>query len=144
MMGRLESFRSEWTLRLHSVLRIAAALLFLQHGTQKLFALPSSQSAAPVALYSLLGLAGVLEVVGGLLLLIGLWTRPVAFILSGHMAVAYFSRHAPQGFWPLLNRGELAVLYCFIFLYFAAAGGGPWSLDAQRGSAMRKRGEGRG
>ncbi len=144
MMAPLESFRSEWTHRLQSVLRIAAALLFLQHGTQKLFAVPSSQSAAPVALYSLLGVAGVLEVVGGLLLLIGLWTRPVAFVLSGHMAVAYFYRHAPQGFWPLLNRGELAVLYCFLFLYYAAAGGGPWSLDAQGGSATPKRGEGRG
>jgi putative oxidoreductase len=143
-VGTLESFRSQWTPRLHSVLRIVAALLFLQHGTQKLFVVPSSQSATPVALSSLLGVAGVLEVVGGLLLLVGLWTRPVAFVLSGHMAVAYFFRHAPQGFWPLLNRGEVAVLYCFMFLYFAAAGGGPWSLDARGGPAARKREGGRG
>ncbi len=138
-MGTLESLRLQWTPRLRSVLRIVAALLFLQHGTQKLVAVPSNELAAPVALYSLLGLAGVLEVVGGLLLLVGLWTRPVAFVLSGHMAVGYFLRHAPRGFWPLLNRGEVAVLYCFMFLYFAAVGGGPSSLDARGEPAARKR-----
>lgn len=83
----------------------------------------------PIELLSLLGLAGMLELAGGLLLIIGLFTRPVAFILCGFMAVAYFMAHAPGGFWPLLNRGELAALYCFVFLYLAAAGGGAWSLD---------------
>jgi putative oxidoreductase len=78
------------------------------------------------------GVAGVLEIVGGILLLLGLFTRPVAFLLAGEMAAAYFIVHAPQGFWPLLNRGELAALYCFLFLYLAAAGGGPWSVDAAR------------
>jgi putative oxidoreductase len=81
---------------------------------------------------SLAGVAGVLETFGGLLLLLGLFTRPVAFVLAGEMAAAYFMSHAPQGFWPLLNRGELAALYCFLFLYFAAVGGGPWSVDAAR------------
>jgi putative oxidoreductase len=86
---------------------------------------------------SLLGAAGVLEIVGGLLILIGLFTRPVAFILSGFMAVAYFMAHAPQGFYPLLNQGELAVLYCFVFLYLSVAGGGAWSADAARGALAR-------
>ena len=84
---------------------------------------------------SFLGAAGVLELGGGLLILIGLFTRPVAFILSGFMAVAYFMAHAPQGFYPLLNQGELAVLFCFVFLYFSVAGGGAWSLDAARRAA---------
>ncbi|MFO1434641.1 MAG: DoxX family protein [Candidatus Competibacteraceae bacterium] len=112
-----------------SILRIISAFLFMQHGAQKLLNFPAPPPT-PWVLFSLLGLAGLLELFGGLLLLIGLFTRPVAFILSGFMAVAYFMAHAPQGFWPLLNRGELAVLYCFVFLYLAAAGGGPWSLDA--------------
>jgi putative oxidoreductase len=116
-----------WTPRLYCLMRIVVALLFMQHGTQKLFSIPPT--ANPPALGSLLGIAGVLEVCGGLLLVLGLFTRPVAFLLSGEMAVAYFFRHAPQGFWPLLNRGELAVLYCFVFLYISAAGGGVWSLD---------------
>jgi putative oxidoreductase len=101
----------------------------MQHGAQKLLSFPAPPPAPP-ALFSLLGLAGLLELFGGLFLLLGLFTRPVAFVLSGFMAVAYFMAHATQGFWPLLNRGELAVLYCFVFLYLAAAGGGPWSLDA--------------
>jgi putative oxidoreductase len=110
-------------------MRVVAAFLFMQHGTQKLLVYPSAQPGEPVPLMSLAGAAGALELVGGLLLLLGLMTRPVALILAGEMAVAYFLRHAPQGFWPLLNRGELAALYCFVFLYLAAAGGGPWSLD---------------
>ena len=85
-------------------------------------------------LLSLIGVAGVLELVGGLLLLVGFWTRPVAFVLSGQMAVAYFTAHVPNGFWPLLNGGKLAVLYCFVWLFFAAAGPGALSLDARRGS----------
>jgi putative oxidoreductase len=111
-----------------SVLRIITALLFMQHGGQKLFGFPAPPSAE-FALFSLMGLAGILEFFGGLLILLGLFTRPVAFLLSGQMAVAYFMAHAPEGFWPVLNHGELAVLYCFIFLYLSLAGGGPWSLD---------------
>lgn len=112
-----------------SVLRIVAAFLFMQHGAQKLFEFPAWQGP-PVKLMSLGGVAGVLEFFGGLLLLVGLFTRPVAFVLSGLMAFAYFLGHASKGFWPVLNGGELAALYCFLFLYYSAAGGGPWSLDA--------------
>ncbi|HZA98056.1 MAG TPA: DoxX family protein [Gemmatimonadales bacterium] len=121
-----------WTGYLRSLLRIVAALLFMAHGTQKLFAWPIDEPRDPAPLLSLMGVAGVLETVGGALLLLGLFTRPVAFLLAGEMAVAYFMSHAPNGFWPILNRGELAVLYCFLFLYLAAAGGGPWSIDAAR------------
>lgn len=123
---------ARWAPYLRSVLRIVAAFLFLTHGTQKLFAAPVAEPREPVPLVSLLGLAGVLETFGGLLLLLGLLARPVAFVLAGEMAVAYFLRHAPQGFWPILNQGELAALYCFLWLYLAAAGPGPWSLDALR------------
>lgn len=121
-----------WAPHLRSVLRIVAGFLFIAHGTQKLFGAPATGPGDPVELFSLVGVAGVLETFGGLLLLLGLFTRPVAFVLSGQMAVAYFLRHQPQGFWPILNRGELAALYCFLFLYFAAVGGGPWSVDARR------------
>ena len=121
-----------WAPQLRSVLRVVAGFLFIAHGTQKLFGAPSAEPREPVELLSLAGIAGGMEVAGGLLLLLGLFTRPVAFLLAGEMAVAYFLRHMPQGFWPLVNRGELAALYCFLFLYFAAMGGGPWSLDALR------------
>ena len=121
-----------WAPYLQSVLRIVAAFSFTTHGTQKLFAIPVAAPREPVDLVSLAGLAGVLETFGGLLLFVGLFTRPVAFLLSGQMAVAYLLSHAPAGFWPILNRGELAMLYCFIWLYLAAAGPGPWSLDALR------------
>jgi len=118
-----------------SILRIVAAFLFMQVGTAKVFAFPAAimpnGGTAPIA--SLPGIAGMLETFGDLLLLVGLFTRPVAFILSREMAVAYFIGHAPQGFWPLLNQGAPAVFYCFLFLYFSASGGGPWSLDAKRG-----------
>jgi putative oxidoreductase len=123
---------ARWAPYLLSVLRIVAAFSFMTHGTQKLFAVPVTELRAPVPLTSLAGLAGVLETFGGLLLLVGLFTRPVAFVLSGEMVVAYFRSHAPQGVWPILNRGELAVLFCFVWLYVAAAGPGPWSLDALR------------
>ena len=123
-----DSFVAEWAPRGLSALRIVAAFLFMAHGMQKILGLPVPR-ATETHLLSLSGIAGVMELVGGALLLIGLFTRPVAFLLSGLMAFAYFIAHAPQGFWPLLNRGELAALYSFVFLYLAAAGGGPWSLD---------------
>ncbi len=120
---------------LQSVLRIVAAFIFMQFGGMKLFAFPAGipPDGGTAELFSQVGLAGVLEVFGGGLLLLGLFTRPVAFLLSGMMAVAYFQAHFPQGFWPALNGGVPAVLYCFVWLYFSAAGAGPWSLDAMRG-----------
>lgn len=121
-----------WAPRLLAVLRIVTALLFIAHGTSKLFGFPMAMDPAP-QLLSLIGLAAVLEVVGGALLVLGLFTRPVALVLSGEMAVAYWMAHAPQSFYPLVNQGESAVLFCFIFLYLAAAGAGAWSLDAARG-----------
>jgi putative oxidoreductase len=114
-----------------SVLRIVTGLLFLEHGTQKLFAFPPPAAPGP-ELISLLGLQGILELVGGILIIIGLVTRPVAFILAGDMAVAYFMAHAPKSFFPALNFGDAAILFCFVFLYLAAAGGGAWSVDANR------------
>jgi putative oxidoreductase len=124
-----DSFFFKWTPRLLSVLRIMAGFLFIAHGAQKLFGFLAPPGAPSPPLMSQMGIGGVLEFFGGLLLLLGLFTRPVAFILSGMMAVAYFQMHAPGGFWPLQNRGELAVLYCFVFLFLAVAGGGEWSLD---------------
>lgn len=128
-----------WEPRLRSVLRIIAAAMFLLHGTMKLVAFPAGMppNGGTVKLLSQMGLAGVLEAFGGALLLVGLFTRPVAFVLAGEMAVAYFQAHFPQGLWPVMNRGEVAVLYCFLWLYLAAAGAGPWSLDALR-SRSRK------
>jgi len=127
-MGLPASFIDTWKPRLLSVLRIVVAFRFMSHGMQKILAF-SAPASHPVNLASLGGVAGLLELFGGALLLVGLFTRPVAFILSGEMAFAYFMAHAPQGFWPLLNRGELAVAYCFLFLYFAIAGAGVWSID---------------
>jgi putative oxidoreductase len=115
-----------------SVLRVVAAIIYVQHGTQKLFAMPAAGGPAPVTAFTFLslnGTAGVIEFCGGMLLLIGLFTRPVAFILSGEMAVAYFKVHAPRAFLPIINRGELPVMLCFVFLYFVFAGGGSWSVD---------------
>jgi putative oxidoreductase len=128
----MDAFCQTWSPRVLSVLRIMTALMFLQHGTAKYLGFPKVAAFDNLQFMSLLGAAGVIEIVGGLLVLIGLFTRPVAFILSGFMAVAYFMAHAPQGLYPLLNQGELAVLYCFIFLYLSFAGGGAWSLDAAR------------
>jgi putative oxidoreductase len=136
---QLSQVEAVWAPRLLGVLRVMAALLFLQHGTAKLFGFPHVAMFDGVTLLSLLGVAGVLELVGSLLLAVGLFTRPVAFVLSGEMAVAYFLAHAPKGFFPILNGGELAVLYCFVFLLLAAAGPGAWSVDA----ALSRRG-GRG
>ena len=126
------SFLTPWTLQLLSVLRVMSGLLLLQHGTTKYLNFPEGpmNNATPL---SMGGFAGVLELVCGALLVIGLFTRPVAFVLSGLMAVAYFYAHAPQGFFPILNGGELAALYCFVFLFLAAAGGGAWSVDSLRG-----------
>lgn len=124
---------SSWSGPILSALRIMTGLLFLAHGTTKLIRFPLTDYFKDgVPLFSFMGFAGLLEVVGGILIVLGLFTRITAFILSGMMAVAYFMAHAPQGFYPILNGGELAIMYCFVFLYFAAAGGGPWSLDAKR------------
>jgi putative oxidoreductase len=130
---------SAWSPRVLSVLRIASALLFMQHGTMKLLDYPPSGQYADLKLMSIVGVAGILELFGGALLLIGLYTRPVAFILSGMMAVAYFMAHSPRGFFPILNDGELAALYCFVFLYLAFAGGGAWSADALWRRSGRRR-----
>jgi putative oxidoreductase len=123
-----------WTPRLRALLRIVAALMFITFGTTKLFAFPAGvpPNGGAVRLMSQMGLGALLEVIGGGLLLLGLFTRPVAFLLSGEMAVAYFQFHFPQGFWPTLNGGIPAILYCFLWLYFSAAGAGAWSLDAVR------------
>ena len=119
-----------WTPRLLSVLRVMAALLLLQFGTAKLLGFPAVDYLQEVRLFSLYGASGVLELVGGTLLALGLFSRLVAFVLSGEMASAYFIEHARYSFFPVVNDGTLAVLFCFVFLYLAAAGGGPWSLDA--------------
>lgn len=112
-----------------SVLRIVAGFLFLQHGSQKLFGFPKPPPGGQPPVASLYGVAGLFEFIGGILIMIGLLTRPVAFLLSGQMAVAYFKVHAPMGFWPTKNEGEAAVFYCFLFLYLCFAGPGSWSLD---------------
>ena len=122
-----------WGTRALAVLRIMAALLFLAHGLQKFFGFPVPGAMGLAAPFSLMGLAGTLELVGGGLVLIGLFTRPAAFILCGMMAVAYFMAHAPRGFFPIVNQGEPAILFCFVFLLLAAAGPGAWSLDHWRG-----------
>ena len=119
-----------WAPKALSVLRIMTGLLFLEHGTQKLLGFPPSEHAFP-PLFSLMGIQGALELVGGFLIVIGLLTRPVAFILAGDMAVAYFMAHAPKGFFPTQNGGQLAILFCFVFLYLVFAGGGEWNVDAR-------------
>lgn len=128
-MSKMDTLFVEWSPRLLSILRIVTAFLFIQHGSMKLLGFPPSEAFAGLKLFSLIGFAGALELFGGLLVLLGFFTRPVAFILSGEMVFAYFMAHAPHGFFPILNRGELAVLYCFVFLYLAVAGGGVWSVD---------------
>ena len=115
---------------LYALLRIAAGLLFFLHGLPKLFG--GFGRSAPVELMSQMGLAGIIEVIGGAMIALGLFTSPVAFLASGQMAVAYFQAHAPRGLWPIMNGGELAALFCFVFLYLAAAGSGKWSIDAIR------------
>jgi putative oxidoreductase len=124
-----------WAPRLKSVLRIVAGFMFMLAGTSKLFAFPVGMppDGGTAELMSQVGIGGLLEFVGGALMILGLFTRPVAFVLAGEMAVAYFQFHAPRSFWPTVNGGVSAVLYCFIWLYFSAAGAGPWSVDAARG-----------
>ena len=128
---------STWAPQFRSILRIVAAAMFITNGTMKLLAFPIGMppNNSTAELMTQVGIGGLLELVGGALMLVGLFTRPTAFILSGEMAVAYFQFHAPQGFWPIVNGGTDAVLYCFLFLYFSAAGAGSWSVDAMRGKA---------
>jgi putative oxidoreductase len=137
-MPLIDSVLTTWSPRVLSIFRIILGLLFLEHGTSKYLSLPVSQTTG-VSLLSLSGINGVIELVGGVLIVLGLFTRPVAFILSGDMAVAYFIAHAPRGFFPLLNGGELAIIYCFAFLYLAAAGGGEWSIDNLRAGIKTSR-----
>jgi len=130
-MSIFEPSRSPWRGRMLSVLRIVAGAVFVSFGTMKLFDFPPLPAGMPpIPLMSQMGLAGTLEFFGGLLILTGLFTRPVSFVLAGEMAVAYFQGHYPRSFWPTTNMGTPAILYCFIFLYFVFAGAGPWSVDA--------------
>jgi len=134
---------SSWAPYLLSVLRIVAALLFFEHGTQKLFGYPPGPPYTGFPNFSMLGIAGMLEVAGGFLLLIGLFTRATAFVLCGEMAVAYFRAHYPRSFFPISNSGEITLMLCFFFLYLVAAGPGPWSLDQMlSGSKARPRASG--
>lgn len=128
------NFPANWEPALKSILRIVAALTFMMSGTMKLFAFPVGMppDGGTAQLLTEVGIGGFLEMFGGFLMLIGLFTRPVAFILAGEMAIAYFQYHFPQNPWPIINNGISAILYCFIWLYFFAAGAGPWSVDAMR------------
>ena len=139
-MSLFEASESPWRGRMLSVLRIVAALLYIEHGTQKLFSFPPPSQPMHLPVWSMPGVGGILETVGGLLLLVGLFTRPVAFVLAGEMAVAYFTVHFQRGFFPVNNMGEPAVLFCFIYLYLMFAGAGPWSLDAAIASARMTHG----
>jgi putative oxidoreductase len=129
-----EAFRAAWSPRLLSVVRIVVGLLFMEHGLSKYFGFPAV-SPAGFQVFGLLGAAGAIEIVCGGLVAIGLFARVAAFIASGEMAVAYFMAHFPRGLFPLVNGGDAAVLYCFIFLFIALEGGGPWSVDAMRSKA---------
>jgi putative oxidoreductase len=128
-MTDLNSSQGRWSQCMLSVLRIISALLFMQHGAQKLFGFLAPMHATSHRFFSMMGIAGILEFFGGLLVVLGVFTRPVAFVLSGEMAVAYLMVHAPKGFWPLQNGGDLAVLWSLVFFYMAVAGGGAWRLD---------------
>ena len=129
-MPCMEQLRASYRPHIYALLRMAAGLLFFLHGLPKLFG--GFGRPAPVELMSQMGLAGIIEVIGGAMIGLGLFTSPVAFLASVQMAVAYFQAHAPRGFWPIVNGGELAALFCFVFLYFAAAGSGKWSIDSIR------------
>jgi putative oxidoreductase len=138
-MSIFEPARSPWPSRMLGVLRIVTGVVFITFGTMKLFGYPPlPPGTPPIGLMTQAGIGGILEVVGGLLIILGLFTRPVAFVLSGEMAVAYFQFHFPQSFFPTTNMGTPAILYCFLFLYFVFAGAGEWSIDAM--IARRKRG----
>lgn len=126
-----DTFAATWGPRMLAVLRIVTALIFLEHGTQKILGFPPPTGPMP-PVFSLLWFGGMLEMIGGLLLLVGFLTRPVAFVLAGEMAVAYWMVHAPQNFYPALNGGDAAILYCFVFLYLAVVGPGAWSIDTAR------------
>jgi putative oxidoreductase len=132
---------SEWTSRMLSVLRIVVGLLYFEHGTQKMFDIPPSTGPGPHVyhLVSLNGLAGILETFGGFAILVGLLTRPVAFVLAGEMAVAYFKVHVWRSIFPINNRGDNVVLFCFVYLFLVFAGAGPWSIDAMIARARRRR-----
>lgn len=134
-MASIVDLIRRWRDRMLSVLRIMVGLLFLEHGTAKWLSFPYSATYAHLNPLSLTGVAGFLELIGGILLTLGLFTRATAFILSGEMAAAYFLSHAPRGFFPVLNGGDAAILYCVTFFYLVFAGGGPWSLDARRPAA---------
>ncbi|CEG07162.1 DoxX [Afipia felis] len=129
----IERTLAPWQPQVLSVLRFIAGLEILQHGTAKILHFPAVPQFANVQIGSLMGIGGLIELIGGALMVLGLFTRPTAFILCGFTAVAYFMVHASKSFFPVLNGGELAVLYCFVFLYIFAAGPGPWSIDAARG-----------
>jgi putative oxidoreductase len=133
-MTAIAQTATSWAPRVRSILRIMAGLLLLQHGTTKILGFPATEMSG-ISVSTMPGMAGVIELVGGILLVVGLFTRPAAFIVSGMTAVAYWMVHGPQSFFPLINGGELAALYCFVFLYLACAGAGPWSIDAARGKA---------
>lgn len=134
-MQNANAFIAAWTPRMLGILRIVIGFLFIQHGTAKLLGLPHVPMFDGVHVLSLIGVAGILELVGGIFIIIGLFTRPTAFILSGEMAFAYFIAHAPEGPLPILNNGELAAVYCFVFLYLAVAGAGAYSVDNRDQSA---------
>jgi putative oxidoreductase len=139
-MSIFEPASAYWTSRMLSVLRIVAGAVFITFGTMKLFGFPPPPPGTPpFGLLTQMGIGGMLEVFGGLAFVLGLWTRPIAFVLAGEMAVAYFQFHFPQSFWPSVNQGTPAILYCFLFLYFMLAGAGAWSIDAAiaRRSARR-------
>jgi putative oxidoreductase len=130
----VENNLNPWAPKVLSILRIVAALLFVEHGAMKLFGFPQPMGM-PIEIFSIFGIAGILEFFGGLILAVGLFSRLVAFILSGEMAFAYFMEHLPKSFYPAINMGDGAILFCFIFFYIAFAGPGPWSIDALRKKA---------
>lgn len=134
----MEQLSFVWRPRILSVMRIVTGFLFMQHGGQKILGFPAP-ARSEFDLFSLSGVAGSLELFGGFLIVIGLFTRPTAFVLSGLMAFAYFIAHAPRGFWPILNGGELAAMYCFVFLYLSIAGAGEWSIDQIRAGRRQNR-----
>ncbi|WP_298669701.1 DoxX family protein [uncultured Sphingomonas sp.] len=133
----MEQMLAAWRPRMLSVLRIMAALLFMEHGLMKLFAFPLPQPGVPEPLPTILYAAAIIEIAGGALIALGLFTRPAAFICAGEMAIGYFTAHASHGFWPAANGGDAAILFCFVFLYIAVAGPGSWSIDAASSSRTR-------